>query len=115
MITNTFKQTFKALGIALILFSDAHAYDGGRSVFVNGRQLSQLEITQLEQQHGDYIPDGNYWLDYNSGYWGYVGGPAQGVLGSPEIEFTTGVSEGRADKRWFEDEVADFCARNGGC
>ena len=101
--------------LAALASGNTNAFDGDRNVFVNGQQLTPIEIIQLEQLHGEYIPDGNYWLDYSSGYWGYVGGPAQGILGRPDIEFSTGVSQGSTDKRWFEDEVADFCARHGGC
>ena len=114
MAFNSFRASLKIVSMLLVLSSDLYAFDN-RSVFVNGRQLSQVEIGQLEQLHGESIPDGNYWLDYSSGYWGYVGGPARGVLGRPDVEFSSGVSEGRADKRWFEDEVSDFCARHGGC
>ena len=101
--------------LAVLSSGFTNVFAGDRTVFVNGQQLTQLEIIQLEQLHGEYIPDGNYWLDYSSGYWGYIGGPAQGILGKPDIEFNTGVSQGSNEKRWFEDEVADFCARYGGC
>ena len=110
-----FQNILISASLALVLLGDVQAYDSNRTVFVNGQQLTQAEIAQLELLHGDHIPSGNYWLDQSSGYWGYVGGPAPGILGRPDIEFNAGVSEGRSDKRWFEDDVADFCARHGGC
>lgn len=116
MKMKVFQTNLMIIGMVVVLIGEIHAYDVDRNVFVNGKQLNQLEIYQLEQLHGEFIPDGNYWLDYNSGYWGYVGGPAQGILGRPDIDLNSAVSEGKnTDRRWFEDKVSDFCAQNGGC
>lgn len=79
-----------------------------RSVVVNGAAMSPQQLLVLDALAGAPVPDGRYWLDPASGAWGYEGGPVEGVLGAPE-------GHGGGGKRYFEDDVADFCARNGGC
>lgn len=78
-----------------------------RSVVVNGALMSPQQRLVLDALAGAPVPDGRYWLDPASGAWGYEGGPVEGVLGAPKGQ--------GGGKRYFEDDVADFCARNGGC
>ena len=49
-----------------------------RQVVVNGLMLSAAEITRADKEAGLHLPNGQYWLDASSGYWGEVGGPARG-------------------------------------
>lgn len=51
-----------------------------RSVVVNGQRLDTAEIQYLEQLSCSRIPDGRYWLDIQTGIWGYQGGGAQGHI-----------------------------------
>ena len=52
------------------------------NVFVNGLHLTDREAQVLAQQACTSIPDGAYWLNVQTGAWGYVGKPrAQGRLG----------------------------------
>lgn len=106
-----------AVVIGAIAAAYAPAYAVDRNVVVNGVSLSAAQILQLERLHGEYIPDGRYWLDVNTGIWGYEGGPAQGLLGRPNVELNgvTGGSgvPGQLDPgRGFEDYTHDFCMRN---
>jgi hypothetical protein len=57
---------------------DARA--GQRLISVNGAWLSPQEILTADDCVGFILPDGDYWLDHESGYWGVVGGPAVGRL-----------------------------------
>jgi len=80
-----------------------------RSVVVNGALMTPQQLQVLDTLAGEPVPDGRYWLDPASGAWGYEGGPVEGTLGAPANQ------SGGGQKRYFEDDVADFCARNGGC
>lgn len=44
-----------------------------RYVIVNGERMNDGQIALLEQVHCGPFPNGNYWLDTNSGLWGYAG------------------------------------------
>ena len=55
----------------------ADASGGGTSVFVNGRELHQMDVAAL-MTLGPIYP-GRYWLRYD-GYYGLEGGPALGNL-----------------------------------
>jgi hypothetical protein len=55
-----------------------------RYVVVNGKRLSSSEIQYLEQWRCGPIPNGAYWLNVNSGIWGYAGNPMpQGHISDP--------------------------------
>ena len=61
--------------IVLVLcayFSVAHAE---RYVVVNGQRLSIPEIQYLEQLHCGPVPNGRYWIDPQTGMWGYERNP----------------------------------------
>lgn len=51
-------------------------------VIVNGQRLSDAQVAGLERRACTHIPNGHYWLDVQSGMWGYAGnGRVQGVFG----------------------------------
>jgi hypothetical protein len=53
-----------------------------RAVIINGQRASDTQVAYLEQRACTRIPNGNYWLDPQSGAWGYAGDPrVRGVLG----------------------------------
>jgi hypothetical protein len=53
-----------------------------RAVFINGQRATDGQVAHLEQRACMRIPNGNYWLDPQSGAWGYAGDPrVRGVLG----------------------------------
>jgi len=47
-----------------------------RFVVVNGERLSQDDIFTLERLHCGPIANGHYWLNFDTGIWGYAGNPA---------------------------------------
>ncbi len=52
-----------------------------RYVIVNGQRMSNDEILVLERIRCGPIPNGSYWLDYDSGLWGYANDSyAQGYI-----------------------------------
>ena len=46
-----------------------------RFVVVNGLLLPPGHISMLDQWHCGPVPDGYYWLDFNTGIWGFAGDP----------------------------------------
>jgi len=65
------KSTMILVGGALWLASTAvHAE---RYVVVNGERMSDSQVQALERIHCGPFPNGNYWLNVNTGVWGYAG------------------------------------------
>jgi hypothetical protein len=58
--------------LALALASPAMAE---RYVVLNNQRLSIPEIQALEQAHCGPIANGRYWLNYQTGIWGYADNP----------------------------------------
>ncbi|NND92267.1 MAG: hypothetical protein HKN42_15515 [Granulosicoccus sp.] len=70
---------FLTLSVALAICGTAQAQ---RLVSINGTMLNAAQVHQLELMACTGIPDGNYWLDLNSGAWGYAGNALRmGYLG----------------------------------
>lgn len=58
--------------LVFFVWSLAHAE---RYVVVNGQRLSIPEIHSLEQLHCAPVPNGRYWINLQSGFWGFEGNP----------------------------------------
>jgi hypothetical protein len=101
-------QTEAGLPLGGPLQPDASMSDTG--VFINGREIHADEVAELLRMFGE-VPPGRYWLGADL-VGGVEGQPASFDLKAAEAP-ASGGSEG--GKRYFEDEVADFCARHGGC
>lgn len=54
---------------AIAIAGSAHA----GAVIVNGKTLDYQERLMLSRTACFTIPPGNYWLNTNTGYWGYAG------------------------------------------
>lgn len=81
-----------------------------RYVIVNGEPMAASQLTLLDQLHGEYIPNGRYWLNYNTGEWGYEDGPAQGVLGG---EYYGGSSSSGCNGQFgYDCKKMSFCEEN---
>jgi len=68
----------------IMLSSSIHnsAQANGRNVVVNGAQMDATQLLALDLANcGSPVPDGRYWLNVNTGAWGYQGGPQQGIIG----------------------------------
>lgn len=61
--------------VLAMLVATAGAAHAGRWVVVNGLPLNLAQIQVLEAISCGPIPNGDYWLDTNSGIWGYAGDP----------------------------------------
>ena len=60
-----------SLGIAFsVVGTDASAQS--RWVFVNGERLNDAQVANLARMNCSDIPDGPYWLNAQSGAWGYA-------------------------------------------
>jgi hypothetical protein len=46
-----------------------------RWVLVNGIPQNPIQLSTLDRYACTVIPNGSYWLDYNTGIWGYAGNP----------------------------------------
>jgi hypothetical protein len=76
----------KVTAVAVLVFGlcafDGDANAQSRWVFVNGVRMSDAQIAQLEQAACTQIPNGSYWLNMQTGVWGYAGNwQPQGVFG----------------------------------
>lgn len=69
------KKTFGLfmIGLLVVLFLGS-AY-AERYVVVNGQRLSIPEIQYVERLHCGPIPNGRYWINLQTGMWGYEGHP----------------------------------------
>jgi hypothetical protein len=82
---------------ALPTAGSAQAYQ--REVYVNGQRLSSTELEQIDLQFGACLADGRYWLDADTGRWGYEGEPApRGKVGVLEPQYV-GASVGSQDRQ----------------
>ena len=53
-----------------------------RRVTLNGQALSDAQVARLDALQCTRIPDGHYWMDLQTGIWGYARSPQpQGRLG----------------------------------
>ena len=71
------------LVLALAAIGDDAAAQS-RRLFINGHRLSDAEAAALSQRHCAFITDGRYWMNMQTGAWGYAGNARiQGYLGDP--------------------------------
>lgn len=80
------KRLCRFLAVAVVLATLGLAPESSaqqRTVVVNGVVLSPQQLYALDQMAGGFVPNGNYWLDPNTGLWGYAGNPTpMGQLGA---------------------------------
>ncbi len=71
----------KSILLALCLFSSSLFAEQQRHIHINGEHLSDAMITQLDALVGNQVSNGYYWLNLQTGEWGYEGNPqVQGVV-----------------------------------
>ena len=73
-----------------------------RFVVVNGQLLDGYSLMELDAAAGERVPDGRYWLNYQTGAWGYKDGPIMGYIGD------------RYTGRRYDVTKDDFCVQNPG-
>jgi hypothetical protein len=74
-----------------------------RQVWVNGKRMNYAEIAQLERLRCGPVPNGRYWLNLNTGIWGYGTDPR------PQGHISDNCNTGRAMNRRgpFGDYMSD--------
>ena len=65
-----FASALLTLALSVMITSAAQA---DRYVVVNGGRLSPALLSELDVWHCGPVPDGHYWLDLQTGVWGYPG------------------------------------------
>ena len=81
---------FGVMALALGVSTEALAQ---RFVVVNGQVMGPQELAILDRYACQYVPNGYYWLNTQTGLWGYAGNPApQGT----SLTGATGRRGGRA-------------------
>lgn len=100
------------LAIALAASSPAAAQSPARLVIVNGAVMNEAQLLVLDAVNcGSPVPDGRYWLDANTGAWGFQGDPQQGVIGAQcraaQAPRQTAQSECQARYKYWEDRMAN--------
>ena len=69
------KTRFISLIICLVMFLSVGIAYAERYVVLNGQRLSIPAIQFLERIHCGPIPNGRYWLNMQTGLWGYERNP----------------------------------------
>lgn len=72
------RLTLVGLVTAVTLAAALPGHAGQRRVSVNGVWLGPADQALADRNAGYRVPDGYYWYDPASGYWGLLGGPALG-------------------------------------
>jgi hypothetical protein len=87
-----------ALALALgLCVAGADALAQSRRVIVNAERLNDAQVARLERANCRGIPDGAYWLNTQTGAWGYAGSTqVQGHFGDA---CRSGGNAGGADGR----------------
>lgn len=106
------KKLFKLLFLGLLLWAgsvQSFAAKQGlwgpeRNVVINGQLITGQELMLLDTLNGEFIPPGRYWLNLETGAWGYEGGPQQGVINEKDS----------TDNSSFDDVYSNFCVKNPG-
>lgn len=76
------KKIILSLFAAIVVSTGQYGFGADRFVVVNGQLLDATSLVDLEMAVGEPVPDGRYWLDAQSGAWGYENGPIQGYIGA---------------------------------
>ncbi len=115
------KALCKPLLAALLLWlgstqsgiADQGLWGPERNVVINGQLITGQDLLLLDTLNGGFTPPGRYWLNPETGAWGYEGGPQQGVVGG-EGGGTEGGGSGGVDNRSYDEIRDDFCVQNPG-
>lgn len=76
-----FRLLLSGVLAALIATAGTSALAQQRLIRLNGAILTDYQAYQLDNLAGTHVPNGAYWLDFETGLWGYEGNPTpQGRL-----------------------------------
>ena len=74
-------KTLILLTICLALLTGSAMAEQQRHIHINGEHLNEQMITRLDALVGNKVDDGYYWLNLQTGQWGYEGNEQiQGVV-----------------------------------
>lgn len=99
-----------AVALAItVFFASAPSEAQQRFVVVNGQLLSAEQLFVLDQMAGGFVPNGAYWVDPNTGIWGYAGDPTpRGQIGAPAAGHGGGTNySGALDRGPFGTYMSD--------
>lgn len=89
-----------SLSVFTLLLSFSFPNQLKAQVVINGQLIQGQELATLEYYLG-HIPAGRYWLDTNTGYWGYEGNPQ--IQGNIFLDNnTSGSNQGTVDSYYSE-------------
>ena len=83
-------------------------YQNFRHIHVNGNHLDDQEIVNLDQSLGYQVPNGFYWLNADTGEWGYEGN--EEVLGSIYV----GNSQGSSSQQQYNNSSRPSISNDSG-
>jgi hypothetical protein len=100
-----------SVGFALTLAasSPVFAQAPSRLVIVNDAVMNDVQLLVLDALNcGVTVPDGNYWLNLDTGAWGFHGGPQEGIIGAAcrQAKSATPAQPGNCAGRYWEDRMA---------
>ena len=79
MITDYLRGAARVvLALGAICLLPAGAAHAQRAITVNGQWLTPQQMMIADRNVGFILPNGHYWCDPASGYWGALGGQAAG-------------------------------------
>lgn len=119
MITSI-RQLLHAFLLSLALVAaPLPAQQTPRFVIVNGVLMNAAQLTILDSLNcGSPVPDGRYWLNTQTGAWGYQGGGQEGVIGEQcsggQSQPGGGAEQGECERKYpvHEDRMCycyNFC------
>ena len=92
--------------------ADQNLWGAERNVVINGELVTGQDLRLLDLLNEDFIPPGEYWINFDTGAWGFKDGPAQGIIGQ---QAQPQAYDDRAyDNRSYDDVRDDFCVSNPG-
>ena len=96
--------------------ADQNLWGPERNVFINDELVTGQDLMLLDTLNEGFIPPGEYWINYDTGAWGYKNGPAQGIIGQQTQPQTddNGSNDSSNDNRSYDDVMDDFCVSNPG-
>ncbi len=105
-----FTRVLIALAFAIAAaFASAPSQAQQRFVVVNGQFMSAEQLYVLDQMAGGFVPNGAYWVDPNTGIWGYAGDPTpRGQIGGTAAGQSGGTNySGALDRGPFGTYMSD--------
>ena len=92
--------------------ADQNFWGPERNVVINGELVTGQDLLLLDTLNEGFIPPGEYWINIDTGAWGYKNGPAQGIIGQQAQP--QAYDNSTSDNRSYDEVHDDFCVSNPG-